>query len=1437
MVLKGPKTGLGVYQIIPVLTLVFVIAVAISQASYHDENRHASWHAHYPPGNRWKRQTSPNVTFSVDDNNSTEAKRIVKAAQAEAAKRNKYLVEHVRRNHYTFTASAKISSAGGEVNDTLATGFNNTVTAAAAVVAQSLSSGNKTTTAIFDKRQASSYWMANMVQNGVSPFAPSGYRVWRNVKDFGAVGDGVTDDTAAINLAISSGGRCGLGCGSTSTLFAVVYFPPGTYLVSSSIIQYYMTQLVGDASNFFRQVRNFVLDITTAPLQAYVAAIHWQIAQATSLENIKFVMSSSPGNNQQGIFMENGSGGLLNDLEFEGGALGAYLGNQQFTVRNLKFRDQLERAVEIHWDWGWTWKGVDIANGPIGVIMLTPGVPTEVGSAIFIDSAMSNVALGFKVQPPMDGAKVSLSLFSLSLSNVPTVVQYDGGATLLTGTSGSTTIAAWGLGKRYDTTAGEDSGVWQDGTAFPRAPIISSGLLKDPGLQTSGFFERSKPQYESLPASAFVNLKSVFGAVGNGVADDTSALNTAFASAASSGLILWIPAGVYIVTDTVLIPPGVKVVGQVWSQIMGSGGLFSHADEPRPVVKVGKPGDVGSVEIQDLLFTVRGATAGAVVLQWNIRASSPGSAAMWDAHVRVGGAAGSDLQVGDCPKLTGSVNPKCVSASMLVHITKEASAYFENTWFWVADHDLDIPAQTQIDVYVARGFLIESTHPTWLYATASEHCVLYQYQTLNAANVFMGMIQTEAPYYQVAPRAPAPFTPGTFAADPTFDYCDPASTKCAVSWGVRFINSESIYLYGAGLYSWFSEYSQVCVALENCQDRIFEIDGTSDVWIYSLITKASIEMVSPYEGTAVLAADNKIGYCSIVMAWLGGSDTSEAGGKKGVSYKSPILATVISFPATTVPKSQTFTLGGAVSTDVAQTPNGGHQNTPDGPNEDRCLRCDLMRLITSTCCGVGGSIGNPVTIQPGASIPRPLILPQGFAPNQPVTDANTGITYPAGQPLEDEVTIDGGTTFPFPFSIPAGQPFSDTFTPDEFKDDDDDDEDNNILYITSDFWDQPHTVFCHYPCTLIFPPWTITTTFTPPPFTTTVSGTVFSTTPPPQTTEKLKIKKTTVRSTEGSSPTHVISPITRPDPICIRFTIPILGITIQFGFCPPKVEPLPPIPQVTIKPPPPGTKSGPININNEPTSEQWEERDEDEDEDEEEMCDYGLDYDNGDPTSGMDGWPGGPDNPNIRNNWEYGPMADPPAAGIGNPTTSRVTTTISTPRPSSDQPANPTSPNPDPLLTPVPVPDSPPKPKYDAGTETSHCYYDKPGLLVRRSQLEVAVDLFCIRYDGVTMRDNEFHAIAIPISGRVPNARLTHAPGTLRVGVYGRNNVQFRLTYGECSRVLKPLTRCYTLAQPTLGFGGSVEANAAVWVLEPSRTMINSDEDCSIWVLEDGSCY
>ncbi|KAM7220345.1 Pectate lyase superfamily domain containing protein [Rhypophila decipiens] len=185
-----------------------------------------------------------------------------------------------------------------------------------------------------EDRQATggSYWLANM-GHGTFPYAPSGYAAWRNVKAYGAVGDGVTDD----------GDRCGLDCGSTTARGAIIFFPPGTYMVSKPIIQYYFTQFIGDPSGskptikgmptfegialidtdpyipggngaqwyinqnqFFRQIRIFVIDLTAMPNenqsgdQAYVpTGIHWQAAQATSLQNIDFVVPMGGGQHRR----------------------------------------------------------------------------------------------------------------------------------------------------------------------------------------------------------------------------------------------------------------------------------------------------------------------------------------------------------------------------------------------------------------------------------------------------------------------------------------------------------------------------------------------------------------------------------------------------------------------------------------------------------------------------------------------------------------------------------------------------------------------------------------------------------------------------------------------------------------------------------------------------------------------------------------------------------------------------------------------------------------------------------------------------------------------------------------------------------------------------------------------------------------------------------
>lgn len=113
---------------------------------------------------------------------------------------------------------------------------------------------------------------------------------------------------------------------------------------------------------------------------------------------------------------------------------------------------------------------------------------------------------------------------------------------------------------------------------------------------------------------------------------------------------------------------------------------------------------------------------------------------------------------------------------------------------WTADHDLEALDGTQIDIYTGRGILIESINPTWLYASGFEHAVMYQYMIHGANNLFMGLIQSESPYFQSSPPAPKPFdkSVGHFKGDPSFKDCNPSKPNSCMAWGLMVKKSSNV---------------------------------------------------------------------------------------------------------------------------------------------------------------------------------------------------------------------------------------------------------------------------------------------------------------------------------------------------------------------------------------------------------------------------------------------------------------------------------------------------------------------------------------------------------------------------------------------------------------------------------------------------------------------
>ncbi|KAF7302116.1 hypothetical protein MIND_00778400 [Mycena indigotica] len=771
------------------------------------------------------------------------------------------------------------------------------------------------------------FWMKNIARQGTSPFNPSGpsYQVYRDVTaaPYFAKGNGVDDDTDAINRAIADGARCGdLNCQSSTLTPALIYFPSGNYLITKPIVQYYYTALVGDAknkphivargdftgialidanvytggpipaggwncpssdpqwycpvNNFFRSVRNLVLDTRNIPANQFGTGIHWQVGQATSLIGIDFLLSTAAGNSHQGVFIENGSGGFIADLTISGGAFGLWVGNQQFTIQNVKI-DGADIAISQQWNWQFTYKNIVITNARIGFSVNTNGqteANQSTGSMTILDSSISaNVAA---IQTNTDqSSKLAGAIF---LQNV----NLDGSATGFVDGAGHTFLPGGGtvnqfiLGNVYS--AGNSTSHSYNTQPVP-GPTLPAQLL-DPTSSNNGVFFRTRPQYNNYAVDEFASAKSN-GVKCDGTTDDTEALQS-FIDKFWGCKILYLDAGVCKVSNTITIPTGSIVVGEFWTTILASGSVFNDPNSPKAVLQVGNRGDNGGVEISDIVVSTVGGSAGAIAIEWNTNGPT-GQVGAWDVHVRIGGAVGTNMQVSQCPTTTTATS--CMGAFLGLHI--RGGGYFENLWVWTADHDLDDPGQRQINAFSARGVFIDhASGPVWLAGTASEHAaslfsaftlpsdlldkVFYQYSIVGSQNVYMGMIQTETPYYQPTPAPPNPFSA-------LGDWDDPSWGSSGSAWALNIANSSHVYGYGAGLYSFFINYSQDCKTSVNCQKSLALVDTDSvAVYLYGFSTIGATTMLTVGATDVANHADNVNGLQSTLSRW---SSSVQAGAR------------------------------------------------------------------------------------------------------------------------------------------------------------------------------------------------------------------------------------------------------------------------------------------------------------------------------------------------------------------------------------------------------------------------------------------------------------------------------------------------------------------------------------------------------------------------------
>lgn len=121
-------------------------------------------------------------------------------------------------------------------------------------------------------------------------------------------------------------------------------------------------------------------------------------------------------------------------------------------------------------------------------------------------------------------------------------------------------------------------------------------------------------------------------------------------------------------------------------------------------------------------------------------------------------------------------------------------------------------------------------------------------------------------YYQPNPDAAnGPYPTNSTLKDPDYSSCLPGNCN---SLGLRVLDSNDIIIYGAGLYSFFNNYSTDCSTFptpENCQSEIFSVEGsTSDLVVYTLSTVGTTNMIVKDGESLAVVSDNLATYAATI---------------------------------------------------------------------------------------------------------------------------------------------------------------------------------------------------------------------------------------------------------------------------------------------------------------------------------------------------------------------------------------------------------------------------------------------------------------------------------------------------------------------------------------------------------------------------------------------
>ncbi|WP_227470387.1 glycosyl hydrolase family 28-related protein [Massilia sp. YMA4] len=317
-----------------------------------------------------------------------------------------------------------------------------------------------------------------------------------------------------------------------------------------------------NSSTFYSALSNVDFEIGDGNPAA--AAVRMHTAQHSNLSHIDFHLGSALA----GIYQV---GNIAYNLRFHGGRYGILSEKTspawQFTLLDSSFDGQRDAAIREH-EAGLTLVNTTIRDTPVGI-----EIDRGYGDWLWgKDVRFENVSRAALIVSNENNVYTQVGFDNASARNVPTFVRFRDSGRMLAGAGAAYRVSEFTYGLTLDR-LGEPG---RFDTRYRTAPASAAGTA---------------PALRALPPTAEWSNVHRFGARGDGVTDDTAAIQKAI----DSSRVVYLPLGFYVVNDTIRLRPDSVLVGlhPGLTQLLLPNGspAYQGAGAPKALLESARGGD------------------------------------------------------------------------------------------------------------------------------------------------------------------------------------------------------------------------------------------------------------------------------------------------------------------------------------------------------------------------------------------------------------------------------------------------------------------------------------------------------------------------------------------------------------------------------------------------------------------------------------------------------------------------------------------------------------------------------------------------------------------------------------------------------------------------------------------------------------------------------